>query len=881
MPTPDQWKRIKDIVSAALELDSAEHAAYARDACQGDEALLAEVQSLLDAHQHSDGFSKSPDIGPVFAAFDSVQSFGPYRLDRKLGHGGMGQVWLAEQRFPVRRMVAIKLLSLGTFHPASLQRFQLEQQSLARMDHPAIAKIFDAGTSPDGRPYMVMEYVPGIPITDYCDLHKLSIRQRLELFQQVCEGVQHAHQKSIVHRDLKPSNILVTDANGKPCPRIIDFGIAKPISAGLAGEQTIFTQAGSLIGTPGYMSPEQLDPSIPDIDTRTDVYSLGVLLYVLLTGSLPVPKGDLTSRPVDEILRELRESDPPTPSTRVSTERNSATKAAQERNCDPPQLVSELRGDLDCITMKAMEKDRERRYATPADFAADIQRHIENLPVLARPASVGYRLRKYVRRNRLLVSAAAAAAILLLGFIGTLSYQLRRTTRERDRANRITDFMTLMFQVSDPSEARGNTVTAREILDKSSAEISSGMSKDPELQAQLMVTMGRVYIGLGLPAKAAELFQKSADIRKRLFGMRNRETLQSLDLLCWALQDLGRFQEAEKIENEILPLRQEILGSDDPDTLSSRTNLANALYGEGRFDDSLKVDREAIAIRKRVLPNDRDTFMEMSNLAATLGDLGRYKEAERLLQESLAGLQRITTLDDPMVIKVRANLADTYDKLGRYSDAEALDRELLDARRRVLGPEHPDTINNISDLAAVLSHQGRFAEAEKLHREALAQQKRTVGSEHPQTLGTLLGLAYDLAGQKRFAESENLLRGILDVQKRTLGAGNADTLATQAYFATVLRRLGRFDEAKALSSPMLDPGRFPVLSDPTAALSLYNLAGIAAARGDSSQALDLLQQAADRHLNRIFIQDIENDHDFQGLTSDPRFRQLVARIRAA
>lgn len=425
-------------------------------------------------------------------------SIGPYVLLRKLGEGGMGQVWLAEQTAPVKRQVALKLIKGELYDDAVIQRFESERQSLAVMNHPAIAKVFDAGSTPDGQPYFVMEYVDGPSITRYCDNKRLKIRERLELFIKVCEGVQHAHQKAIIHRDLKPSNILVVEVDGKPMPRIIDFGLAKAISPQSSADQTQFTQMGALLGTRGFMSPEQADPNVVDVDTRTDVYSLGVVLYVLLTGMLPFGSDGKKKRPVDEVLRQLREEDPPSPSTKVNTEKVNAAAAAEERGTQVKQLVKLLRGDLDWITVKAVEKERARRYGTPSELAADIERYLENRPVVARPASTGYRLKKYAQRHRVGVATAVGAGALLVAFAVVQAVELRRITRERDRANRITDFMTRMFQVSQPSESRGNTVTAREILDKASTDIDKGLTKDPELQAQMMDLMGNVYTSLGL-----------------------------------------------------------------------------------------------------------------------------------------------------------------------------------------------------------------------------------------------------------------------------------------------------------------------------------------------------------------------------------------------
>jgi serine/threonine protein kinase/Tol biopolymer transport system component len=407
---PSRQERLKDLFGAALELKPEERAAFLDRECNGDTELRHEVEALLAAHVDAGSFLEHPteDIrGMLSAASKTI--IGPYHLLELIGEGGMGEVWLAEQKQPVRRRVAIKLIKTGMDTREVVARFESERQALALMDHPAIAKVFDAGSTPEGRPYFVMECVPGLPITDYCDRHRLTIRQRMELFVQVCEGVQHAHQKAIIHRDLKPSNILIVEIDGKPMPRIIDFGVAKATSQKLTAE-TMYTRIGTMVGTLGYMSPEQADPVREDIDTRTDVYSLGAVLYELLTGALPL---DFKKLAYEEVLRCLRDQDVPRPSTKVTTLGGDSAIAAKNRGSDPPTLIRQLRGDADAIALKALEKDRARRYTSASEFAADIGRYLHNEPVIAHPPGIGYRTRKYLRRNKLGVAIAAVVALII------------------------------------------------------------------------------------------------------------------------------------------------------------------------------------------------------------------------------------------------------------------------------------------------------------------------------------------------------------------------------------------------------------------------------------------------------------------------------------
>jgi eukaryotic-like serine/threonine-protein kinase len=481
---------------------------------------------------------------------------GPYHLMELMGKGGMGEVWLAEQKHPVRRRVALKLIKAGMDTREVVARFESERQALALMDHPAIAKVFDAGSTSQGRPYFVMEHVTGTPITTYCDKHRLTTRERLELFIHVCEGVQHAHQRAIIHRDLKPSNILVTEVDGKPVPKIIDFGVAKAVSQRLIAE-TMFTRIGAMIGTPEYMSPEQADPAGEDIDTRTDVYSLGVVLYELLVGVLPLDFRELS---FEEMLRRLRQEDTLRPSSKVRALGERSITSAQNRRTEPETLRRQLRSDLDAITLKALEKERSRRYGTPSELAADIGRHLRNEPVLARPASVGYRARKYIRRHRLGVAVATGLVMLLASFAIVQGIQLRRITRERDRADRVTNFMTGMFKVSNPSEARGNKVTAREILDKASKDIDAGLANDPELQAQMMDVMGTVYWNLGLYPPAESLLGRAVETRRRILGPEHPDTLRSVSAWANTLEFEGHYAPAERLDRETLNIRRRSSG---------------------------------------------------------------------------------------------------------------------------------------------------------------------------------------------------------------------------------------------------------------------------------------------------------------------------------
>jgi eukaryotic-like serine/threonine-protein kinase len=862
---PERWQKIERLCYSALNEEKSARAAFLERACAGDEALRRAVELLLEQHEKDDNFLEVPAMevaakglardqqddtsrlaspsAPTETAADLASaekiSFGPYRLLQRLGEGGMGEVWLAEQSKPVRRSVALKLIKAGMDTREVVARFESERQALALMDHPAIAKVFDAGSTPEGRPYFAMEYVAGLPITAYCDKHRMTTRQRMELFIQVCEGVQHAHQKAIIHRDLKPSNILVSEVDGKPMPRIIDFGLAKATSQRLT-DGSMYTRVGTLMGTLEYMSPEQADSAGEDIDTRTDVYSLGVVLYQLLVGALPL---DLKKLAYDEMLRLLRDKDVPKPSSRILAQDGDSAITAKNRGTDAPSLTRQLRGDPDAVVLKALEKDRKRRYASPSELAADLGRYLRNEPVSAHTPSAAYRARKYIRRHRLGVAVASGLLAILPAFAVVQSVQLQRTrlerdraNRERDRATRITDFMTGMFQVSDPSEQRGNSVTAREILDKASNDVKTGMAKDPDAQAGMMQVMGEVYINLGLFSRAKDLEQQSLEIRRRVLGPENADTLASMNDLAGALNEDGHYTEAAKMFREEFDIERRVLGPENPQTLNSMSSLADALWRDGHSEEAEKLNRETLALRRRVLgPENRDTLKTMSNLALDLHNQGLYAEAEKLDREILDIRRRVLGPEHPDTLLSMNNLAGDLIAERRFPEAEKLNRETLDLRRRVLGPEHFETLKSMSNLGFVLSWEAQYAEAEKLDRETLDLRRRVLGPDHPETLKTMGNLAIVLSAEGRLPEAERLLREELDIKRRVLGPDNPSTAAT-----------------------------------------VYNLGCIAARKGNRTEALSFLRQAVDHGLSPTGAQGMEKDNDLESLHGDSRFVALVA-----
>jgi serine/threonine protein kinase len=879
---PQQWQKIKQIVGHAIEREPSTRLAFVCEACGDDAPLRAEVLSLLEAYENAGDLS-----APLFSMADDAaagprpQVIGPYRLIRELGVGGMGEVWLAEQTEPVRRLVALKLIRAGMYDFALAQRFQAERQSAAIMDHPAIAKVFDAGATPAGQPYFAMEYVDGLPITHYCDRKGLGIRERLRLFIQVCEGVQHAHQKAIIHRDLKPSNIIVVEVDGKPCPRIIDFGLAKAM-APASPEQTLFTRYGDFLGTPGYMSPEQADPDSPDIDTRADVYSLGVLLYELLTGSLPFDSTDFKRKKVDELLRQLRETDPRRPSSKVNANRETASARAAARGVELRHLVKVLRGDLDSINLKALERDRERRYGSAFQLAADIERHLDDRPVLARPASMAYRFGKYVRRNRAAVAVAVGILAVLGASVIIQALELRRITRERDRADRIADFMTNMFKVSDPSQARGNSITAREILDKAAKDVDSGLTRDPELQAYMMYNMGSVFKNLGLYDRAIELLTRSLQIRNRVLGPNNADSLKSLNTLAKTMYLEGRYAEAERLFGRALENRRRILGSAHPDTLQSQSDLAENLSMQGRYNEATKLRQDTYIIRRKILgPEHAATLDSMGNLAISLDDEGRFTDSERLWRETLAARRRVLGPDHPATLDTMNNLALVLEKEDRYAEAEQLARETVERRRTILGPEHPDTLDAMNNLARFFGEQRRYADCEKQLLAILEIQRRVIGPENPDTLHTISDLAATISSEGRYPEAEKLQRELLDRRKRVLGPEAPDTLQTETSLSTTLTHERRYESAERLLSEALGIElRLFGPDNPRTVRAVYNMACLEALMGKREVAFKFLIESVEHGMTARRAQNLEVDSDLKPLHSDPRFAALVARAKS-
>jgi serine/threonine protein kinase/tetratricopeptide (TPR) repeat protein len=727
---------------------------------------------------------KEPGLGSLIA--------GKYKLVEELGKGGMGVVFLADQTAPVKRQVALKIIKLGMDTHHVVARFEAERQALAVMDHPNIAKVFDGGATDTGRPYFVMELVRGIPLTTYCDKNQLTTRERLELFVPICEAVQHAHQKGVIHRDLKPSNVLVAVQDGKPVPKIIDFGIAKAIDHRLA-ESTLFTEQGLLIGTPAYMSPEQAEMSGLDIDTRTDIYSLGVMLYELLIGVLPFDQKMLRAAAFNEIQRIIREIDPPRASTQIIKLGETNTTIAEHRRTDPASLHRQLKGDLDCILMRAMEKDRTRRYETATGLAMDINRHLHNEPISARPPSTTYRLAKFARRHKVGLAAGVAVFLALVAGLVLATTGLIRAQRaeavaadERDRANqetkttrRVSDFLVSIFQVSDPRQALGNTITAREILDKGAARVEEELKGEPLVKARLMDTMGTVYMNLGLYPQAVPLAERALEVRRQALAPDDPLIAESMNSLGALRYTTGNFAEAEKLFRGALDIRRKKLGEENYEVSTSLNDLAMTLNSLGRYDEAEPLYRQALAIRQKLFGKEHpDIAQSLNNLGMFLYRRAKYAEAEKLFRQALEMNRRLLGDVHPEIASYLNNLGMVLRDSGQLAEAETMFRQSVDLHHKVYGQDHPNFGNAVVNLAALLVRMGKYEEAERDYLEAIALYGKIYSENNFQTAGVRSLLGECMTKTKRFPKAEKLLVESLAIIKGQFGQDHPRTQAT-------------------------------------------------------------------------------------------------------
>jgi eukaryotic-like serine/threonine-protein kinase len=703
--SPERWQEISPYLDHALSLSEEQRAAWFSDFRAQHSDLASLLEQLLEEHRalSQKHFLEYQPEQPGDDSSLTGKPVGAYKLISRIGEGGMGSVWLAQRadgRF--ERQVAIKFLRFAVASPAAAERFKREGRILGQLVHPHIAELIDAGLTSGGEPYLVLEYVEGQSIDEYCNQHALTVDARLQLFLDVLEAVAAAHVQLIVHRDIKPSNVLVrNDGEAK----LLDFGIAKL----LAGTETpadvgLVTEGGAAL-TPLFAAPEQLTGR--QITTATDVYALGVLLYLLLTGQHPAGAG-LSS--TSEIVKAITEKEPPRASAGIVPAE--AASVAEKRGTTPDKLRRVLRGDLDLIVGKALKKNPQERYTSVGAFGDDLRRYLRHEPISARPDAISYRLRKYARRHRVGVSVAAGMVLLLAGFSVIQSIQLRRITRERDRADRIAQFMTNIFKVADPEHKLGDAVTAHDVLDNASEQIDTGLAHDPELQARLTFVMAMAYNNLGLYSRAQALLERAVQLFTSVLGPRDIETMHARQRLAWTLFQQGRFTEAESQQRSLIEIERRVLGPEDEQTIGTMGDLATTLSEERQLPEAEKLQREVLEIQKKVLgPEAPYTLASMDNLAATLLYEGRAEEAEKLERQTLEIQRRAHGVENLTTIHYMMNEAEIKAGMGLLDDAEKMCLDLLELQNRLIGPDSPEAAETTYNLATIKLKQGKRNEA--------------------------------------------------------------------------------------------------------------------------------------------------------------------------
>jgi eukaryotic-like serine/threonine-protein kinase len=767
---PELWQRLTPLFDAALEIPKEKRSEFVVQVCGEDGELKQELERLLSANdQESDTFDDPLvnlhdfDSAKKQVFFEGDMLLGRYRIIRLIGEGGMGAVYEAEQD-PPRRRVALKVIKGALASPDQLRRFKQEFQALGRLHHPGIAQIYDAGaaeTAFGSQPFFAMELVHGKPLRVYADERQIDTRQRLSLMIQICDAVQHAHQRGIIHRDLKPGNMLVEESGQ---PKILDFGLARMTDSDV--EATRQTDIGQLLGTLPYMSPEQTTGDPLALDTRSDVYALGVILYELLAGRLPYDMPQL----LYEVIRTIQVVDP-----------------------TPLSSVNRMyRGDIETIVSKALEKEKERRYTSPADLAADIQRYLDDKPIAAKPASTSYQLQKFSRRHKGLVAGVAVVVLVLAAGVVVSTWEAMKARRAEASAQAVNDFLQndLLAQASASNQAGPTTkpdpdLKVRTALDRAAARVEGKFDKQPEIEAAIRDTIGQAYVDLGLYPDARKQLETALALYRRVDGANNPKTLNTALRLGGVVELQGKFAEAETLDSQTSEAMRQVLGSRHPSTLKA-----------------------------------------MMNLADDYADQGKYAQAEPLLIQTLEVDRKVLGPEHIETLRCMIALARVYDREEKYAQAEATESQTVEIDRRVLGPEHPNTLMAMNNLASSYNREGKYAQAEALKSQALDIYRRVLGPEHPSTLQCMVGLGDIYGNENKYAQAEALMNQTLEISRRVLGPESISTLYAADNLAGTYSDLGKYAQAEALYSQTLAPTR-EVLG-PEASLTLDMLSGMAA-----------------------------------------------------
>jgi serine/threonine protein kinase/tetratricopeptide (TPR) repeat protein len=839
-------KSEETILEEALRLPAGERAAYLAQSTEGNPELRQWITSLLRNYDAGNFLehAAAPELRKTFCSVPLLEKpgdlIGRYKLLEQIGEGGCGVVYVAEQLEPVRRRVALKIIKLGMDTKSVIARFEAERQALAMMDHPNIAKVLDAGATETGRPYFVMELVRGLRITDYCDEKKLSTRERLDLFILVCQAVQHAHQKGIIHRDIKPSNILVTVNDGAPVPKVIDFGIAKVTTGQPLTDKTVYTAFEQFIGTPAYMSPEQATLTSLDIDTRSDIYGLGILLYELLTGKTPFDAQELLAVGLDEMRRTIREQEPPRPSTRLSTlGAPDLSTAAKRRGLDAPKLVSELRGDLDWIVMKALEKDRARRYETANGLAADIQRHLSNEPVVACPPATLYRIRKAVQRHKLAFAAGGAVlGSLMIGLtLSTVLFfreraarkqsneQRARATEQFEIANAVKSFLIedLLGQADSGAQAQSGCtpnpdLTVREALERAAKRISR-FKNQPLQEAGVRNAIGSSWSRLGETDRGIAQLERALELCRATAEPDHPATLAIMYELALAYHGAGKFELALPLHEQTLKLSKARFGPNHSNTLDAMHNLAITYRETGKLNLAVPLLEEIVKLRKATEGiEERQTLGSMLTLADTYRQAGKVDQARPLLDQTLKlAKARLGSLD-PYTQTAMECLAMIYRDAGNLDQALLIFLDSLSLRKAALGLAHPETVQNMKRVADIYIRTGKPEEALPFLDETLKAQRLRLGPDHPETLIAIHDLADAYHGADKDDQALPLLEEAVKLEKGKLGA-DSNRWKTLGNLCFTYKATGKPAQAALLQGELIKATRVAAEKDDAEALN--------------------------------------------------------------